>query len=264
MLKNNSPDSYGLVFLPMFTVTQVHWENGAINGKVIVADFHLKALMCVCTVKDNVVESLEDLSKVEWKIIDLSDDGKRWEGDTLNGVPFGWGEYYDENNCKLFEGFRLNETNVCYGVCYHALMTSDTVYYQGLLCQGKRWGMGEMHDRLGHLVYNGEWIEDENDFKKVTIPPTVQDLNGLHSLMEQLVIGDNCCTQLSSFVIEHHTRLQYLSIGQCCFSAKHPDQEACFRLVDLPMLSSIHVGDHSFENFCVFSLHGLINMVYFP
>lgn len=147
MLKNGSPDEYGLVFLPKYTVTQVHWENGAINGRVIIGDFHTKALKCVCTVKENVIESLEDLSKVEWRIIDLSDDGSRWEGDTLNGVPFGWGVYYDENNCKLFEGFRLNETTVCYGVYYHPLMNTDTVYYQGLLCEGKRWGVGEMHDR---------------------------------------------------------------------------------------------------------------------
>ena len=257
MLKNGSPDEYGLVFLPKYTVTQVHWENGAINGRVIIGDFHTKALKCVCTVKDNVIESLEDLSKVEWRIIDLSDDGSRWEGDTLNEVPFGWGVYYDENNCKLFEGFRLNETTVCYGVYYHPLMNTDTVYYQGLLCEGKRWGVGEMHDRTGRLVYQGDWIDDGSNFKTVTIPSAAEDLHGLHSLMEQLVIGDDCCTQLSSFTIEHHTRLQSLTIGERCFSAKHPEQECCFRLVDLPMLKSVHVGDRSFEYFNVFVMHGV-------
>ena len=256
MLKDGVPEGCGIVFLPQYTVTQVRWERGSINGRIIVVDFHKKVLKCVCDVEKGIVKSLEDISKLEWDIIDLTEDGKRWEGDTLDGAPFGWGVYYDQNNCKLYEGFRIQDTPVCYGLFFHELMTTDTVYYRGLICEGKRWGMGELYDRNSKLVYEGDWINDTNDYQKVTIPSSSQNLSDLHSLMEDLVIGDYCCVDVASFCIEKHTRLCHIRIGQYAFNNKHADEETSFRLVDLPMLESITIGNHSFEYYVNLVMRG--------
>ena len=61
----------------------------------------------------------EEVSEIEQtRVLDLSDDGERWEGDVFRNQPYGWGVLYDSENRKMYEGFRLNEVNVCYGIKY--------------------------------------------------------------------------------------------------------------------------------------------------
>ena len=38
-------------------------------------------------------------------IIDLNEEGRRWEGGELNGKPFGFGREYSENDNLVYEGF---------------------------------------------------------------------------------------------------------------------------------------------------------------
>ena len=49
------------------------------------------------------------------QVLNLSDDGERWEGDVLKNQPYGWGVLYDSENRMVYEGFRLKEVNVWYG-----------------------------------------------------------------------------------------------------------------------------------------------------
>ena len=59
----------------------------------------------------------KDLSGIERnRVLDLNDDGERWEGDVLNSKPYGWGVLYDSENRKMYEGFRVGSVNVCYGI----------------------------------------------------------------------------------------------------------------------------------------------------
>ena len=37
------------------------------------------------------------------KVLDLSDDGERWEGDVLHNQPYGWGVLYDSENRMVYE-----------------------------------------------------------------------------------------------------------------------------------------------------------------
>ena len=63
----------------------------------------------------------EDVSGVEHnQVLDLNDDGERWEGDVLNDEPYGWGVLYDSENRMVYEGFRLKDVNVCYGTQYYS------------------------------------------------------------------------------------------------------------------------------------------------
>ena len=54
------------------------------------------------------------------QVLDLSDDGERWEGDVRNDEPCGWGVLYDSENRMVYEGFRVGEVNVCYGTRYYS------------------------------------------------------------------------------------------------------------------------------------------------
>ena len=85
------------------------------------------------------------------KVLDLNDDGERWEGDVLNNQPYGWGVLYDSENRRVYEGFRIRGVNVCYGRSYYPDL--QKVEYEGEICEGKRWGSGIQYDRTGNSVF---------------------------------------------------------------------------------------------------------------
>ena len=65
----------------------------------------------------------EDVNGIEHnRVLDLSDDGERWEGDVLDNQPYGWGVLYDSENRMVYEGFRIGEVNVCYGRSYYLML----------------------------------------------------------------------------------------------------------------------------------------------
>ena len=65
------------------------------EGRIVRADVEKKELLRV----DGI-----DVSEVKHKqILDLNDEGDRWEGDMLNGEPCGWGVLYDKDNHKVYE-----------------------------------------------------------------------------------------------------------------------------------------------------------------
>ena len=87
----------------------------------------------------------EDLSGVKRnQILDLNDEGDRWEGDVLNEEPFGWGVVYDKEGRKAYEGFYLGEVAACYGRTNYADISR--VEYDGEWCGGRRWGRGTQCD----------------------------------------------------------------------------------------------------------------------
>ena len=53
------------------------------------------------------------------QVLDLSDDGERWEGDVLHNQPYGWGVLYDSENNMVYEGFRIGDVKVCYGRSFY-------------------------------------------------------------------------------------------------------------------------------------------------
>ena len=91
-------------------------------------------------------------------VLNLSDDGERWEGDVLGNQPFGWGVLYDSEGEKAYEGFRVGEVNVCYGTRYYSDI--GVMEYEGEWCDGKRWGKGTQYNRHGNWVYRGDWVND--------------------------------------------------------------------------------------------------------
>ena len=129
------------------------------RGRIVRVDVNKKELL--------EVEGV-DLSEMKHnEILDLSVEGDRWEGDVLNGNPCGWGVLFDKNNERVYEGFRIDEKNVCYGRTYYSDISR--LEYEGEWCDGGRWGRGVQYDRNGVVVYDGEWLNDIPLEKRIEI-----------------------------------------------------------------------------------------------
>ena len=222
-----------------------------------------------------------DLSEVKHNaIVDLSGDGDRWEGDALNEQPFGWGVLYDKDNRRVYEGFRMDGMNACYGCKYYADISQTE--YEGELCGGMRWGHGVQYDRNGFRVYEGEWVNDGPLETKLLVTPGNEML---HSRVEELLVDDNsgnreeigtvllsslpvlktiqihnnCFKYVRDVRIQNLPTLESITIGR--HSCKQTDdgfsqRDAQFSCCGNPLLRSIHIGPHSFPEFNSFTVKG--------
>ena len=95
----------------------------------------------------------QSIRVVEEGIVDL-DHGSRFEGLILNdekegkiGIPFGYGEMYDDNGNLLYKGIVINWKRFGYGTSYH---DNGVIEYEGYWCDdNNRFGKGILYDRSG-------------------------------------------------------------------------------------------------------------------
>ena len=103
----------------------------------------------------------EQLIVVEEGIVDL-DHGSRFEGLVLIekekegkiGIPFGYGEMYDDDGILVYKGIMINWKRFGYGTSYH---NNGLIEYEGYWCDDNRFGIGKVYDRYGKLVNECEW-----------------------------------------------------------------------------------------------------------
>ena len=150
----------------------------------------------------------EDLSEMKQnEVLDLNDEGERWEGDILNNQPFGWGVLYDTDNRRVYEGFRVKEVNVCYGRSYYPDI--QKVEYEGEILNGRRWGRGIQYDRSGLVMYEGEWMNDEHVEKRVEVSDGTQLL---HNWIEGLTMLPSCEIYSNTLQFSLLPRLRVLQV----------------------------------------------------
>ena len=124
-------------------------------------------------------------------IVDL-DHGSRFEGLILTdekegkmGIPFGYGEMYDDDGLLLYKGMMINWKRFGYGTSYH---DNGLKEYEGYWCDDNRFGIGKVYDRYGKLVNECEWvngIEGEIDYEGDGSEP-------LNISIKHLKLIDNC------------------------------------------------------------------------
>ena len=76
-------------------------------------------------------------------------------------IPFGFGEMYDDNGKLIYKGIMINWERFGYGVNYH---DNGEKEYEGYWCDDNRFGKGIVYDRHGKLIkecvwYNGNEID---------------------------------------------------------------------------------------------------------
>ena len=200
-----------------------------LNG-VIEVDIDLHALLHV---------NGKDVNGIEHAIVlDLSDDGERWEGDVLNNQPYGWGVLYDNENRRVYEGFRVGDVNVCYGRSYYP--ENQKVEYEGGICRGMRWGRGIQYDRNGKTAFEGEWMNNEPLSKRVVVN---EENQLLHNHIEELIVSNNSCNgpEWTTLDLSLIPELRLLEVGNYCFENVEE-----VKLIGLNQLERVVIGENSF------------------
>ena len=181
-------------------------------------------------------EEVKDIKSNQ--VLDLSDDGERWEGDVLNNQPYGWGVLYDSENRRVYEGFRIGDVSVCYGTQYYPDI--GVIEYEGEICEGKRWGRGTQYDRNGKTVFDGEWINDEYLSKQVVLS---EENQFLHNHLEELIVENNGCNgpEWTALDLGFISSLRLLEVGDDCFENVEE-----VKLIGLNQLEKVVIGKNSF------------------
>ena len=185
----------------------------------------------------------KDMNGIEHnQVLDLNDDGERWEGDVLNDEPYGWGVMYDNENRMAYEGFRIGDVNVCYGMRYYSDV--GVIEYEGEWCEGKRWGRGIQYDRTGNIVYDGEWFDDEQVIMKVVLS---QENQLLHNYIEELIVSNDCCNgrEWKEVDLSFLPCLKTLQVGDSCFMYVEK-----VKLIGMKKLETVIIGEDSFNMHC--------------
>ena len=115
----------------------------------------------------------EEVNGIEHnQVLDLSDDGERWEGDVLNNQPYGWGGLYDSDGEKKYEGFRIGEVNVCYGTRYYSDIQKPE--YEGEWFEGNQPLLLEHSYSHQIIAHNGPflWVKYQPHSKHTVLFPS--------------------------------------------------------------------------------------------
>ena len=211
---------------------------------------------------------------LEEGIVDL-DHGSRFEGLVLKdekegkmGIPFGYGEMYDDDGLLMYKGIMINWKRFGYGTSYH---DNGCVEYEGYWCDDNRFGNGIVYDRYGKLVNECEWIngiESDIDYAgdgseplnigmkhlKLTDNCVLADWDvSLLLNLESIEIGDDCFGSVQTFLIDGLNRLKTIKIGNNSFTQKKNDfgndSLKSFHILNCESLESIRIGDCSFSDF---------------
>ena len=208
----------------------------------IIVELHLNAVIEVDIASHTLIRvNGEEVSGIEHnQVLDLNDDGERWEGDVLSNEPYGWGVLYDSENRMAYEGFRIGEVNVCFGTRYYSDI--QKVEYEGEWLEGKRWGRGIQYDRNGNTVFEGEWMNDDNQIEKRVVLNEENQL--LHSNIEELIVENNSCNgpEWSTLDLSFMLNLRLLQVGDDCF--EYVDE---VNLIGLSKLERVVIGSHCFR-----------------
>ena len=203
-----------------------------------------------------------DATMIEHKvIIDLSDEGDRWEGDVYKGQPCGLGTLWDSNNNMVFEGIRVNGLFECFGTLYYSEL--HAVEYKGGWCGGKRNGQGSQRDRNGKVVYEGPWCNDSHE----------KTSNGSHDKTSNDVVFtkldpfDNLYSTVETIRIKNFTPSSFVSFSfhylpsltKVFFEGKALSDEAIngsFSVYSCPRLTSFVMKPMSCQSMTSFSIYG--------
>ena len=211
MVRNYYPFGYsGYQFLERNNTHYIHSE--------LLPDNSIRVIECDIDEKWMKVRERKDESE-EWNemnlnglknhdILDLNENGDRWEGDSLEGIPFGYGCEYNSENQLIYKGFVFEGMKVCYGVEMYGDI--GIVEYEGGFYKGKRYGNGKLYDKKNVLIYEGEWANN-NPFElySLRIENELKE-EDIHYDLEELEIGENCCNELKCFELIGFAHLKKL------------------------------------------------------
>ena len=200
------------------------------------------------------------------------DHGTRFEGLVLKegkiGIPFGYGEMYDDNGLLLYKGIMIDWKRFGYGTSYH---NNGLKEYEGYWCDDNRFGSGKVYDRKGRLMIECFWvngIESDIDYEgngseplhigmkhlKLTDNCVLVDWDVSWLLnLESIEIGNDCFGSVQTFKIDGLNRMKSIKIGKNSLTHQRNsygyDESKSFHILYCESLESIQIGEYSFSDF---------------
>lgn len=211
--------------------------------------------------------------------IDLEMSGKRWEGESIAGVPFGWGCMYDDDSHIVYEGFSNNGVYDGYGTEYVSKI--GVKEYEGTLLDGKHCGRGVLYDLNGETTREGEFVvflvcEQSYHLTDSSFPISNRilhlvidqyksplsrfDILHLSQLKELKIQGESFPWTHSLHVV-HHPSIEYIEIEENCFGSSTKGWNTPANLHDVlvsdcPHLAFLSIGDDCFSHASSFCFCG--------
>ena len=246
-----------------------HNEGYVLNDEKVMKAVEKEEIDCRINNKESIEEGIVDL-----------DHGSRFEGLVLKqgntGIPFGFGEMYDDDGLLVYKGIMVDWKRFGYGVSYH---DNGLVEYEGYWCDDKRCGSGKLYDRSGKLVKEGGWWNgmeyNSDDYIGDGSQPI--NINTKHLKLENncvlkdwdasllcnlksIEIGDDSFGLVKTFRIEGLRQLKSLKVGKQSFTQikvsnwdnayEEADNDSkSFHLLNCESLESLEIGELSFSDF---------------
>ena len=173
-------------------------------------------------------------------IADPLKKGPRWEGDTIDQKPFGYGSYYNERGKLIYIGFMFNDMKVCFGhMIYPA---SGIIEYSGTFYKNHRYGYGVSYSRKNVMTYNGEWFDDK-PIDSLSIPFDNNNIDSpqFNFSVKEIIIDNKIAEGATTFTLIGFSHLTRLVIGNECFS-----DVTDFQILFCDELQMIQIGEKSF------------------
>ena len=158
-----------------------------------------------------------------------------------------------------------------YGISYNDKGIKE---YEGYWCNDLRYGYGKSFDNEGNVIFEGNWYngnhDDEYDGDGNDLNITIKRLKlndkcilndfdiSLFLNLEELIIGNNCFSNVNVFNIDGLNHLKSVKIGSNSFTKKKNDQGysrklnikfRSFSIVNCDKLESIEIGSYSFSDY---------------
>ena len=213
-------------------VEYLRFKNGVYSHSEILSHNVFQVIECDMNDKLMKVRTYRS-KKTQWEemdlkelikgdILDLSENGERWEGDSLQHKPFGYGCIYDNENRLIYKGFIFEEKKVCYGSEFFGDV--GIVEYEGCYYKNMRFGKGKLYNKKNELIYDGEWFNNQPMNEKKEEKSHFLKENSIHFGLEELIFEDNYLNDLDCFILNGYNNLKRLIVGKNCCGFGEADE----------------------------------------
>ena len=169
-------------------------------------------------------------------LIDLNENGERWEGDSLKGKPFGYGFLYNSENQLIYKGFMYEGKKVCYGSVFFGDV--GITEYEGGFYSNVRYGYGRLYDKKNNLIYDGEWYNGNRiEITHIEIEEELKE-DKIHFGIKELTISRDCRIVVDKLVLCHFDKLE-----SCCFGKNCLREVKLFKINNCKELTKVIIGE---------------------
>ena len=224
--------------------TQV--QNGVPNGFGLLYSMRTLAPLCRLQFQLGVptrvflLKANKKASDYAIEVLDLSDEGERWEGEVRNLLPNGQGQFFNRDNVCVYEGAMVNGRVNGLGTGFYPDLGVKA--YVGQWKNNLRHGLGREFNRRGELVRSGLWLNGSfatletlpNDVNAPQLQPS-----SYGKLARVMYLNDSALCQNEVNTVEHFSLLKALFLGPPCVGRSD------WVIRDMPMLEKVVVAIRS-------------------